>query len=82
MDRTKAKFTMPAMTSFPSGMQRLPEKLAENLTEGEDLLLNTKVTCRTGRCERQWMAGDNFQGSIQCHKCGFCPAGQCRFENP
>ena len=40
----KAKFSMPAMTSFPSGMQRLPEKLSENLTVGQDLQLNTNVT--------------------------------------
>jgi oxygen-dependent protoporphyrinogen oxidase len=39
----KAGFTMPAMTSFPSGMQRLPEKLAEDLKDGEDLLLSTEV---------------------------------------
>lgn len=35
------KFSMPAMTSFPSGMQRLVEKLAESLTVGENVLLNT-----------------------------------------
>lgn len=40
---TKAKFTMPAMTSFPSGMQRLPERLSENLTIGQDLQLCTNV---------------------------------------
>ncbi len=41
--RKRAGFTMPAMTSFPSGMQRLPEKLTEKLTAGEDLLLDTMV---------------------------------------
>lgn len=40
----KAKISMPAMTSFPSGMQRLPERLSESLTVGENLQLNTKVT--------------------------------------
>jgi oxygen-dependent protoporphyrinogen oxidase len=40
----KVKFSMPAMTSFPSGMQRLPEKLAESLIVGQDLQLNTDVT--------------------------------------
>ena len=40
----KAKFSMPAMTSFPSGMQRLPERLSESLTVGQDLQLNTNVT--------------------------------------
>lgn len=37
-------FRMPAMTSFPEGMQRLPEKLAENLCPGRDLFQNTTVT--------------------------------------
>ena len=40
----KKKLQMPAMTSFPDGMQRLPEKLTENLTVGLDLLLNNQVT--------------------------------------
>jgi len=35
---------MPAMTSFPGGMQRLPEKLTERLQPGRDLFLNTTVT--------------------------------------
>ncbi len=39
----KAGFSMPAMTSFPSGMQRLPERLAEHLTVGQNLQLNTEV---------------------------------------
>ena len=39
----KEKFSMPAMTSFPSGMQRLPERLAENLTVGQNLQFNTEV---------------------------------------
>ncbi len=34
------KLEMPAMTSFPEGMQRLPEKLAESLVEGEDIFFN------------------------------------------
>ena len=34
---------MPAMTSFPGGMQRLPEKLTERLQPGRDLFLNTTV---------------------------------------
>ncbi len=37
-------FRMPAMTSFPDGMQRLPDKLAENLRPDHDLFLNTTVT--------------------------------------
>lgn len=34
---------MPAMTSFPTGMQRLPEKLSEHLSVGRDLHYNTGV---------------------------------------
>jgi len=40
----KTPFTMPAMTSFPSGMQRLPERLAEQLNIGRELRKNTTVT--------------------------------------
>ncbi len=40
---SKAKLTMPAMTSFPAGMQRLPERLSENLTIGQDLQLDTNI---------------------------------------
>ncbi len=39
----KRKFRMPAMTSFATGMQRLPEKLTEQLSPGKNLLLNTEV---------------------------------------
>lgn len=35
----KKKAGLPAMTSFPQGMGRLPEKLTEPLRPGEDLLL-------------------------------------------
>jgi len=42
--KEKTAFTMPAMTSFPSGMQRLPERLTENLTLGQDLHLHTTVS--------------------------------------
>jgi len=38
------KLSMPAMTSFPGGMQRLPEKLTESLTPGEELFLGHSVT--------------------------------------
>ncbi|THB76036.1 MAG: protoporphyrinogen oxidase [Desulfobulbaceae bacterium] len=37
------KLEMPAMTSFPEGMQRLPERLAELLEPGQELLLNCQV---------------------------------------
>ena len=40
----KTPFKMPAMTSFTTGMQRLPEKLAEHLNPGCELFLNTAVT--------------------------------------
>ncbi|MEE4136093.1 MAG: protoporphyrinogen oxidase [Desulforhopalus sp.] len=35
---------MPAMTSFPQGMQRLTQRLAEGLEAGRDLQLNTRVS--------------------------------------
>ena len=37
------KLTMPAMTSFPDGMCRLPERLTESLTPEVELLLNCGV---------------------------------------
>ncbi len=36
----KKRGGMPAMTSFPQGMQRLPEKLSDYLQEGTDVLYN------------------------------------------
>ena len=39
----KGKLAMPAMTSFPKGMQRLPERLAEQLGE-DQLKLHCPVT--------------------------------------
>ncbi len=36
-------FSMPAMTSFPEGMARLPQKLSQYLTEDADLFLNCEV---------------------------------------
>ncbi len=37
------KLQMPAMTSFPGGMSRLNERLAEELTPGVDILFNCGV---------------------------------------
>ncbi len=48
----KKKFTMPAMTSFPTGMGRLPEKLAEQFS-AEEICLNTEIT-RIARGENGW----------------------------
>lgn len=42
----KKSFIMPAMTSFPKGMIRLPEKLAEQFSP-EELLLGTDITAIT-----------------------------------
>ncbi len=45
-DRTASgakKKGLPAMTSFPGGMGRLPEKLAASLQPGRDLMLNCGV---------------------------------------
>ena len=39
------KLTMPAMTSFPGGMQRLPERLAEPLSAAGELCCGQQVTC-------------------------------------
>jgi oxygen-dependent protoporphyrinogen oxidase len=39
----RGKKGLPAMTSFPGGMGRLPEKLAESLQPGRDILLNCGV---------------------------------------
>lgn len=56
-------FTMPAMTSFPGGMQRLPERLAENLTPGQDLQLDTRVTALTPT-EHGWLV-ESSKGQFQ-----------------
>lgn len=42
--RKSGGLTLPAMTSFPTGMQRLADRLAEPLRQGEDLLCNCGVT--------------------------------------
>lgn len=42
-DPTRRKLAMPAMTSFPGGMDRLPQKLGEYLTPDEDLFLHCNV---------------------------------------
>jgi len=52
--RGRGKLTMPAMTSFATGMQRLPERLTEQLSPGNNLLFNTEVTT-IDRRENQWL---------------------------
>ena len=52
-DEKKDKFRMPAMTSFPTGMHRLPEILTEQLTPGKNLLLNAEATTIESR-ENSW----------------------------
>lgn len=47
------KLEMPAMTSFPEGMQRLPQKLSELLVHGEELFLNAPAT-RLRKTQRGW----------------------------
>jgi protoporphyrinogen/coproporphyrinogen III oxidase len=59
----KVPFKMPAMTSFPTGMQRLPEKLAQHLCPGRELFLNTSVT-GVHPLENGWLIKSS-QG--QCH---------------
>jgi oxygen-dependent protoporphyrinogen oxidase len=48
-----AGFVMPAMTSFPAGMARLPQKLTEYLTEDSDLFLRCNVEI-IGREAGRW----------------------------
>ena len=60
----KTPFKMPAMTSFAQGMQRLPEKLSENLTPGGDLFLHTTVT-GVQPTEGGWLV-ESSQGQYRC----------------
>lgn len=46
------KLQMPSMTSFPNGMQRLPERLTE-IIGADNILLNTEVT-ELKRTESGW----------------------------
>lgn len=43
----KQKITMPAMTSFPDGMARLPEKMTQQLKAGVDIHLDCAATSIT-----------------------------------
>lgn len=52
-NRSGKKLEMPSMTSFPEGMQRLPQKLAELLVHGEELFLNSPAT-RLRKTQRGW----------------------------
>lgn len=52
-NRSGKKLEMPAMTSFPEGMQRLPQKLAELLVHDEELFLNSPAT-RLRKTQRGW----------------------------
>jgi len=52
-NKSGEKLEMPAMTSFPEGMQRLPQKLAESLITGDELLLNCPAT-RLRKTQRGW----------------------------
>ena len=54
---------LPAMTSFPGGMGRLPEKLAESLQPGRDILLNCGVLT-IHKNQSGWKV-DSEQGSHQ-----------------
>lgn len=49
----KSKLTMPAMTSFPGGMERLVEKLSEKLTGCKNLQLNCDIKS-VRRGEKGW----------------------------
>ena len=56
-------FTMPAMTSFPQGMERLPQRLTEFLRPGEELLLDCDVQHLKKMPER-WLV-QTSQGEFQ-----------------
>ena len=47
------KLTLPAMTSFPEGMQRLPSKLSERLVEGENIVFGCPAL-RLRKTVRGW----------------------------
>ena len=46
-DPAKKKKGLPAMTSFPTGMTRLAERLREELTDGENIFPNSPATAIT-----------------------------------
>ena len=54
------KFSMPSMTSFPDGMERLPQKLTDYLSEGDNLFLNCDVQ-RISRENDKWQVKTNHQ---------------------
>lgn len=60
-----ASFTMPAMTSFPQGMTRLPEKLTEYLKPERDLFLHCEVfdITREGKSWRVDTGKGRFQAA-------------------
>ena len=57
-----SSFTMPSMTSFPKGMERLPQRLTEYLEEGKNLILNCGVS-RIHKDNGKWCA-ETEQGSF------------------
>ncbi len=65
----KTPFRMPAMTSFPQGMQRLPERLAEHLFPYRELFLNTTVT-GVQSTENGWLI-ESSQGQYQARNLVF-----------
>ena len=56
--KEKTKLRMPAMTSFPSGMQRLSDRLTESLSHGENLLTGTVVTA-IHHSDNRWQVHTN-----------------------
>jgi protoporphyrinogen/coproporphyrinogen III oxidase len=56
---------LPAMTSFPTGMGRLPERLAESLQPGRDLLLGCGVLAI-----RRIASGWEVETNQGCHQAG------------
>jgi oxygen-dependent protoporphyrinogen oxidase len=57
------RLSLPAMTSFPGGMQRLPDRLTEFLQPEIDLLLDCKVE-KISKTENSWQV-ESTKGSFQ-----------------
>ena len=63
-DKHTGKLTMPSMTSFPRGMQRLPEKLSESLIPNEELFLNCPAT-QIRKTRHGWVV-ETVESSFHC----------------
>jgi oxygen-dependent protoporphyrinogen oxidase len=62
-EKSGTKLEMPAMTSFPEGMERLPQRLTQLLEEREALLVGTEATLleQTAEGWNVHTSGDTYQ---------------------